>query len=66
SSDEGPIKSAFPVVLPPVKHQQCWKNNSTEGQSDIEVWELDDEEIIEATFTSLKSNAYDNFNITIE
>ncbi|KAF9440504.1 hypothetical protein P691DRAFT_687465, partial [Macrolepiota fuliginosa MF-IS2] len=66
SSDEGPIKSALPVVLSPVKCQQCQKNNSTKGQSDIEVWELDDEDFIEATFASLKSTAYDHFDITVE
>ncbi len=46
SSDEEPLKSSLPIVLSPVKRRQRQQQNSVKNMSDIDVWDLDDDEII--------------------
>jgi hypothetical protein len=35
-----------PVVLSPVKHRQCKKDDSLKALSDIDAWNYSDDEII--------------------
>lgn len=46
SSEEMPLKSSLPVIQSPIKQQQRRQHTSVKNMSDIDVWKLDDDEII--------------------
>ncbi|KAF5348819.1 hypothetical protein D9756_009866 [Leucocoprinus leucothites] len=67
SDEEDNTRPLIPVQFSPVK--QCQKAkaaNQVADKHNLDIWDLPDDEIIEASFAHLKSLAYQHFNITLD
>ncbi|KIJ98241.1 hypothetical protein K443DRAFT_9293 [Laccaria amethystina LaAM-08-1] len=64
SSDED--TSAPPVLVSPIKRRQRATAPGINKQSDLEVWELSDEDIIAAAKTTWRSDAYDHYSVSLQ
>ncbi|EDR06268.1 uncharacterized protein LACBIDRAFT_328931 [Laccaria bicolor S238N-H82] len=58
--------SAPPVLVSPIKRCQRAAAPGINKQSDLEVWELSDEDIIAAAKTTWCSDAYDHYSVSLQ
>ncbi|KAF5354023.1 hypothetical protein D9756_006943 [Leucocoprinus leucothites] len=67
SHEEDNARPLIPVQFSPIKQRQKAKAaNQVADKHDLDIWDLPDDEIIEASFAHLKSLAYQYFNITLD
>ncbi|KAJ3563702.1 hypothetical protein NP233_g8774 [Leucocoprinus birnbaumii] len=63
---EGSEGEDFPALQSPVKPRKRRTDKDIRQQSDLQVWNMDDDTIIDASFSHLRSPVYAHFDISIE